>query len=112
MNVDIENYELETSLKENELVDLFGILIDNMLEGSPKLSECYLTINSKDQKLMVTTRNEGPKLTYQLQEKLFSKGYTTKQSYGIKKRRGFGLYNLSKLVEEYNGTYYVINEYT
>nr|MCR5701708.1 GHKL domain-containing protein [Lachnospiraceae bacterium] len=112
LSIEIKNYSLSTKVPEYDLIDIIGIMINNMLEATPDNSACTLTLNSIDDKLLIQTKNEGPKLTTELQNKLFSQGYTTKQNETDNKKRGYGLYNLRKTVLKYGGSFSVMNEYS
>ncbi len=105
----IYNYNLTTQVSEYELVDILGIMINNMLDAIPSGSECELNIRCDSNKVVITTKNEGPKITPSLQKKLFSRGYTTKNE---KSTHGFGLYNLRKIVLEHDGSFMAMNEYS
>ena len=112
LSIEIKNYSLSTKVPEYDLIDIIGIMINNMLEATPDNSACTLTLNSIDDKILIQTKNEGPKLTTELQNNLFSQGYTTKQNETDNKKRGYGLYNLRKTVLKYGGSFSVMNEYS
>lgn len=110
--VEIKKYNLETDVPENDLIDILGIMINNMLEFTPANSSCTLTIDSTNNKLIIKTKNVGPKITVKLQNNLFTKGYTTKDDGTDNMKHGYGLYNLRKTVLEHKGNFYVMNEYS
>ncbi len=109
LNVTITNYNITTKVSENELVDILSIMINNMLDATPTNEACEVTLGSKNSRIIIKTKNEGPKITPTLQEKLFTKGYTTKEDI---KSHGFGLYNLKKIILNYDGYFMVMNEYS
>lgn len=107
----IPNYKttlLYTNVPEHELIEIAGILIDNMLEATPSGHTCYLEIDTKDNYIQITTKNPGPKLTPDLRESFFKNGYTTKDNKNHS--HGFGLTVLNQYVHKYNGKIYLNNE--
>jgi len=112
LELEIKNYNLTTNVPENDLIDICGILINNMIEATAPGSSCTLTIGSKENKIYIRTKNEGPKLDTELQYNLFTQGYTTKNNDPDNKKRGYGLYNLRKMILKYNGNFSVMNEYS
>ena len=110
--VEIKKYNLSTHVPENDLIDILGIMINNMLEATPANSSCTLTIDSIEDKIIIKTKNEGPKLNAELQKNLFTKGYTTKDDEKENLKNGYGLYNLRKLVLEHKGSFFTMNEYS
>lgn len=111
-SVKINNYNLKTNVPENDLIDILGIMLNNMLEATSEYSSCTLTLDSIDNKIIMKTKNEGPRLTADLQNRLFTRGYTTKNDETSSQKHGYGLYNLRKAVLKYNGTFSVMNEYS
>lgn len=111
-SVKINNYDLRTNVPEYDLIDILGIMINNMLEATNENSSCTLMLDSKYNKVIFKTKNEGPKLTSELQNNLFTQGYTTKSSENDNKKHGYGLYNLRKIVLKYKGNFSVMNEYS
>ena len=111
-SVIINNYNLKTNVPEYDLIDILGIMLNNMLEAANENSSCTLTLDSNNNKVIFRTKNEGPKLTSKLQNNLFTQGYTTKNKENDNKKHGYGLYNLRKTVLKYNGKFSVMNEYS
>lgn len=111
-SVKINNYDLRTNVPEYDLIDILGIMLNNMLEATNENSSCTLTLDSLDNKVIIKTKNEGPKLTSKLQNNLFTQGYTTKNNENDNKKHGYGLYHLRKTVLKYNGNFSVMNEYS
>ena len=50
--VEIKKYNLSTHVPENDLINILGIMINNMLEATPANSSCTLTIDSVDNKII------------------------------------------------------------
>lgn len=109
LNVIIHEHTLKSMMPEYELIRVIGVLVDNALEAVKQGESVSLHIDSKENKITITTINEGPELTPDLRQKMFSKGYTTKTE--DRSRHGLGLPNLKKLVEQYDGRIYMDNSY-
>lgn len=92
---------LQTVVPEYELIELVGILFDNMIEATPEETDCLLCIDSHDNKIEISTLNPGPQLTPKLRADFFTKGYSTKPA--ITGRRGYGLPILQERVRRYEG---------
>ena len=109
-DIKIKKNHLTSNANEKDLLDIFSILINNMLEATPKNSHCFMIIDSSNGKTKIITSNEGPKLDEELQSLLFTDGYTTKKNQDAK--HGHGLYTLRKLVLKNAGSFGVVNEYS
>lgn len=91
-----------TNLSDYELVEVYGILLDNAIESS-------VTANTKQIKVKVKSSSAGYSVTIanSVQDfkssdikKLFSYGYSTKGKEG----RGIGLYKVNQMMKKENGT--------
>ena len=102
---------MNTKAKEPDIVEILGVLMDNMIEASDNKGKCELILDSYDNHLEIVTINKGPKLTSDIQKNLFKRGYSTKTNTG-NSQRGYGLYALSEIVKKYDGRVYVDNEYS
>ncbi|SNS57255.1 Sensor_kinase_SpoOB-type, alpha-helical domain [Anaerovirgula multivorans] len=86
-----------------DLSSILGNLLDNAFEaviennGNKKVG---LEMKLEDNKLAIYVYNNGPKISSKEQRLLFKSGYTTKGSMA----RGYGLFLVKKLVDQYNGT--------
>lgn len=109
MLITINSYDLSSQANEMDLVDILSILINNMLDACVTDDPCSITIENTDDRLSITTKNIGPKLDVDLQKSLFKDGYSTKSNEDSK--HGHGLYNLKKLVQQYEGSFGVYNEF-
>ncbi len=93
---------LTTAVPEYELIDMVGVLFDNMAESLRPEETGTLVLGSADGRIIVKSENPGPLLTPELRKLFFSKGYTTKpDSVG---EHGYGLFILKESVDKYNGT--------
>lgn len=99
--INVHTHTLESQMPEYDIVRVLGILIDNALEAVSEGENAFVDIDSHDRLLIITTLNRGPVITNDLRRNMFSPGFTTKTNEQLK--RGFGLYNMKKLVKQYNG---------
>lgn len=111
LRIIVKNPILRSSIPEEELVEILGIMTDNMLEASKIGSKCELTLDSKNDMIIICSINEGPILTAELQQNLFKQGYSTKCNFNEEKR-GYGLYNLMQIINRYKGKVYIDNEFS
>lgn len=114
LNLNIKSYQIETNTPEPVLVDILSIMITNMFEAIESGDKCELSINSLDGKAIIQTKNKGFELTRDIHINLFKQGYSTKETSpdGKNIRRGYGLYNLRKILNAYKGTFEVYNQYS
>ncbi len=108
LNIVVRNQVVQTTIPEYELIDVLGILIDNMLDAIPPEGDAQLIIDSHNQKIEIATINLGPKITLELQRNLFTKGFSTKQN--ASGTHGHGLCILQDIVNKYDGTIKITNE--
>lgn len=102
LNVDIE---LEGALKggitpETEWIEVIAILMDNAIEASDCGSSIYVRSRQKENKIEFTVSNKAHPLSNSEFIRLFQKGVTSKSD---KQLHGYGLYNIMRIVERYNG---------
>lgn len=98
-DISIKNYCIDTKLKDHELVELVGILVDNAIEAEVDERTVKVTLKKEKGMNVIEVSNRYPYLNTQMLSKIFNKGYSTKSSHG----RGYGLYNLSQLIKRYDG---------
>ncbi len=109
----ILNYTLKSNVAEYNLIELFGILIDNALEAVPKNSVIDITIDSLNNKIIFITQNPGFLLTNEDRKLFFTKGYSNKPELSNSQHTGLGLYHLKNLViNQYHGQLALWNEGT
>lgn len=105
MNISIEvtvkNQLLVSAMPEYELIRVVGILLDNAIEAVSQNGTVFLSLGSANGQMIIETLNKGQQLTQELRRSMFSTGYTTKTS--DKEQHGYGLSNLKKLADQYNG---------
>lgn len=101
LDVTIKSHHLVSDTPEYDIIRVIGILIDNSLEASQKSDTVFLTLDSVDNQIVIETLNRGKQITQELRQQMFETGYTTKKT--DKSFHGYGLANLKKLVNQYNG---------
>jgi signal transduction histidine kinase len=109
LDIDIDNYFIETKVQDQQLIEIMGTLLDNAFDASGDNNNIKLNINSEDNKLLIEVKNKSPYLDSKTIKRIFNKGFSTKKS-DHKKIRGYGLYNLKNIIDNYNGKIYVHNE--
>lgn len=87
---------------EYEIVEVIGILIDNAIEASKEQDVIYIEMKREQQYFEFAIYNPSRSLSPIQFMNMFERGYSTKQS-SNEKRRGYGLYNVKKIMEQYNG---------
>ncbi|WP_144275995.1 sensor histidine kinase [Gottschalkia acidurici] len=102
----IQDYEFNTGLKDYEVVEVMGNLINNAFETNIENNSVILIISKEKDMNVIEIRNKHPYLKKENLDKIFSKGFSTKSSTG----RGYGLYNVKKIVEKYNGKIEILNK--
>lgn len=95
----IPEYPLETY----ELVEVLSNLLDNAVEAAEDSYEegrgVVLTLGVAENKSYMEVKNTGQSVDHKNMDLIFRKGYSTKEG----KHRGYGLYNVKKLVHQYQG---------
>lgn len=100
LDIKFNTYNLASDVPEYEIIEMFGILIDNALEAVREQATVYVYIDSLDGMIIFKTRNEGRILTAEDREKFFAKGYSKKPDGAV--HSGLGLYQLNNLIKKYN----------
>lgn len=103
--VQVASRDLKSRMPEYELIRIIGILIDNALESTAPFGTAYLYLDSRQNQIEIRTRNKGSVKTNEFRQNMFSPGYTTKT--GDRHGHGYGLYNMKKLTDKYNGKIYL-----
>ncbi len=86
-----------------DLCSILGNLLDNAMEAAVQIPDnrrVSLEIKYEADQYVVYVYNSGPPITASQKKKLFQPGYTTKDS----EARGYGLFLVNKLVQQYGGT--------
>ena len=101
LNVIVRQHTLKSCMPEYEIIRILGILIDNALEAVDVPGSATLSLDSSQNQIIISTMNKGPVLSSDLRRNMFTYGYTTKAI--DKQHHGYGLPNMKKLVDEYEG---------
>ena len=92
----------EYPIEKYELVELLGNLLDNAIEAaedSDDNPEVILTLGIENGFKMIEIRNTGKTIQQSDMDKVFRRGFSTKSG----KDRGYGLYNVRRIVNYYGG---------
>ncbi|WP_157677424.1 sensor histidine kinase [Dehalobacterium formicoaceticum] len=92
-----------------DLCSIIGNILDNAFEAvleKENNRNVGLEIKFENNNYVIYVINNGPKIPKSIQKSIFQPGNTTKGSEG----RGYGLFIVKKLVDEYNGEIQVLSE--
>lgn len=97
-------------IKEYEFVDILGNLLDNAIEANTKKEQLsdksiHIKLDKNDNYNIIEVKNTSEPMNIELLSKIFDKGYSTKGN-----NRGYGLYNVKKIVKSKNGKIEVFYE--
>lgn len=97
----ISNYLLQTEYTDYELVELFGILIDNAIEATNRVNEKTfdVLIGYEGGMNIIQTKSRAYNITSDKIKKMFEYGHTSKHDKG----HGIGLYKIQKLLKKSEG---------
>jgi len=103
--LDIVNRIPHYPIEDYELVDILGNLLDNAIEAAEKIDvklerEVLLTLGEEGKKKIIEVKNSGEAIELKNIENIFQKGFSTKKG----KHRGYGLYNVKRIVNKNNAT--------
>lgn len=102
----IDNYLFRTQYTDYELVEIFGILIDNAIEATSKKGETNfkVVIGFENGMNVIQTINKSDQVSSLDIKRMFEYQYTTKKTDG----HGVGLYKIKKILKKRNGTISVL----
>lgn len=103
LTVKIDNYILNTSVVEYDLIEMLGILIDNAIEATPEHSEAFIELSNRGEQSVFTIMNLSPVISDTSIKKIFSDGFSTKKR-NDGRPHGIGLSRLSGMVRTYKGS--------
>lgn len=107
INITLKTPFLYSNTPEYEIVDMAGILLDNVIEAIPENGTAQLILDSTKGKLKIITKNAGPVITEEFINNIYRRGYSTKPT---NNKRGYGLHNLLMLIYKHKGEINVYNE--
>lgn len=105
-DVTISGAFLHRSLSEADWVELTGILLDNALEASAPDDVVFVQAENEDNALRLTVSTPSRPMSRVELTAMFRRGWSTKADGG----RGYGLFNVRKLVEGHGGKIIIRNE--
>lgn len=105
LDSDIEFYEDNIKIARSVILYMLGVLLDNAIESGTK-KDIYIKIRVASNYLLVSVANEYERKSTDDFDKMFQVKYSTKSN----QLSGYGLPNLSKVVEKHGGEIQV--EYT
>ncbi|MCY6355220.1 sensor histidine kinase [Clostridium sp. ZS2-4] len=99
----IRNNSLDGILNDYEISDILNNLLNNAFEEVKKDSDkdkiVILNILTEENKSILEVRNTGTPILEENINNIFKRGFSTKKG----KNRGYGLYNIKKIVERNGG---------
>ncbi len=90
---------LDSRVPIYKMVELLGNLINNAIEAAEEkgTKEIRVVVLEEKDKIQIEVSNESEVINYKKIQEFFKKGYSEKG-----RNRGYGLYNVKKICEEYN----------
>lgn len=104
IKIEIENYIFDVNMKDYELIEVLGNLLDNALETGVEDNRVILKLTKKEDMNLIQLSNKHPYLKKDIVNKMFKEGISTKSN-----SRGYGLHNVKQIVQKYNGETQVYN---
>ncbi|MCQ4925362.1 ATP-binding protein [Tissierella carlieri] len=102
----VKDYEFKLGLKDYEIIEIIGNLINNAFETGIEKNEVILELKKEEDMNVIEIRNKHSYLKNENINKIFNKGFTTKLGSG----RGYGLYNIREIVRKHSGNIEISNE--
>lgn len=102
----IGDYQFELQLQDYELIEVIGNLINNAFETGVEDNSVVLKLSQEKDVNVIEVRNKHPYLKRESIDQIFNMGFSTKSHVG----RGYGLYNVDKIVKKYGGEIEVSNK--
>lgn len=104
--IDIKDFGFRTNLKDYELIEVIGNLIDNGFETGVNNNAVFLKLKKEEDMNVIEVKNKHSYLKNNTIIQLFNIGYSTK----LKDGRGYGLPNMKKIVDKHGGRIVIANE--
>lgn len=104
LTIELKEYFLHADITDYELVEIYGILIDNAIEATTNTKVegiVKIVLEKEKNQFVFRISNPSEKITNQQIQKFFEKGYSTKKE---SMNHGIGLYKVRKILKEKSGT--------
>jgi len=91
---------VESNVPIYKVIEILGNLLNNAIEAlerTPDLNKLKVIMMENQYEIIIDVSNECSELTHEQVQNFFKKGYSEKKG-----NHGYGLYNVSKICEEYN----------
>lgn len=117
VELDIPDRNVEFSVDELQMRRVFLNLLTNMVKHNPVGTKCKIVmeenveLSQEDRGIRVTIADNGPKITGELQERLFETFAVGDSSRNTKNGSGLGLSICKKIVEKHEGRIFYMNEW-
>lgn len=105
LEIMMDDYSLDTALKDYELLDILSILVDNAFETDIPGNHVMLRFYKEKGRSVIEVANKHPYIPISSLEDFFAKGYSAKNA----DKRGLGLYKLRQIVTANGGSIEVQN---
>ena len=102
----IKDYGFNVKLRDYELIEVIGNLINNAFEAETENNIVILKLKREGDMNIAEIRNKHSYLKQENISRMFNKGFSTKSD----SNRGCGLYNVRKILRKYGGEIEVFNE--
>lgn len=102
----IEDYGFQTNLRDYELIEVIGNLIDNAFETNVDENQVRLILKKEKDANLIEVKNKHPYLSNETISQLFKSSYSTKSNDG----HGLGLPNIKNITKKHKGQINVQNE--
>ena len=99
-------YGFNIKLRDYELIEVIGNLINNAFEAETENNIVILKLKREGDMNIAEIRNKHSYLKQENISRMFNKGFSTKSD----SNRGYGLYNVRKILRKYGGEIEVFNE--
>ncbi|MBP1890089.1 sensor histidine kinase regulating citrate/malate metabolism [Clostridium moniliforme] len=98
--------ELPSNINVQDLLCIVGNLLENSIEEVKGNNNSWILLEiTQNENLNIIVRNNGSRISEDIIEKIFERGFTTKKG-----ERGFGLYSIKEIVESCNGKLFLSSD--
>lgn len=105
ISFDLYDGKFDSRLHDYEWVEILGVLIDNAMETDIEDNHVKVTLKKEEDMNRLVVANKHPYLEQKSIKSMFLKGSSSKADSG----RGYGLYNVNRMVQKHHGQISVQN---